>query len=1076
MSGNQSILFSASKQRSHHSNDATNGGIDNSDNESINSDYIPSSNGANNNTSAHASHDHTHSEYSAELGESGNEEDKTIQPYSKDELPPHACAYCGIHHPSSVVKCNTCNRWFCNSKLNNSGSHIITHLVMSRHNTISLHPDSDLGDTTLECYHCGNKNVFILGYVTAKSDTVVIMLCRLPCAQSKDIAFETDKWQSLIENRQLLTWIAQPPNDEEVIRARPITPAQIAKLEAQWRMNRNATIEDVDKPTEEDEVEPILIRYTDAYQYQKSFSPLIDLESEYDKQLKESQALEHISVKWSLSLSNRHLARFALSTFESNGLKVAVGDEMILRHSVSNEPPWECKGYIVRLPNVESEEFVLELAPSKKTPPTHATTGFTAEFVWKGTSYDRMQQSLKRFAMHEDAVSPYIYHTILGHDVAPVEFKVNLPSEFSIRNFAKLNTSQTNAVKSVLQRPLSLIQGPPGTGKTVTSATIVYHLSKITKQKILVCAPSNVAVDHLADKLDALGLSVVRLTAKSREDAESSVTDLALHNVTKRKATGELKKLIKLKEELGELSNEDNRKYLRLTRLTETQLLKKANVVCTTCVGAGDRRLNGFQFPVVLIDESTQSSEPECLIPIVKGARQVVLVGDHQQLGPVILEKKAGDAGLKQSLFERLVVLGHIPIRLEVQYRMNPCLSEFPSNMFYEGSLQNGVTGDDRLINNSFPWPIRDSPMMFWANYGKEEISASGTSYLNRVEAMNCEKLVTRFFKNGIRPSQIGIITPYEGQRAYVVQYMTLNGSLDKEMYAQVEVASVDAFQGREKDFIILSCVRANDQQVIGFLSDPRRLNVALTRAKYGLVVLGNPRALAKNFLWNHLLVHFREKGCLVEGPLDNLQLSSVQLNNPVQNRFKNRQLRNNNADGNAASAASAAASAESSGVSNGLGATDSLKAGGATAGATAATNQQASNFFNFAASNGLPNFPISDFDTSFAPSMASANNGVSVGHAFDNGYASFFQSSWPLLGSGLGGINAAAATASATGTPNTGNAFGAQSENSNVYTSANTFGSSQSERLGEFNAQTSRNGKVRNIDIRNLTNAFSNL
>ncbi|KAI3404907.2 NAM7 [Candida oxycetoniae] len=667
--------------------------------------------------------------------------------------------------------------------------------------------------------------------------------------------------------------------------ARQVTPQQITKLEAQWRLNRAATINDVvdNNITNEEEILPILMRYNDGFQYQRSFGPLVKAEADYDKNLKESQALEHIQVKWALGLNNRHLASFALSTYETTDLKVAVGDEIILRYSGSAMEPWEGRGFILRLPNSHQEEFTLELNPSKQAPPTTLTTDFTAEFVWKGTSYDRMQQAMKDFATNEESVSSYIYHKLLGHNVAPVELDIKMPKHFSHPKLTELNVSQTNAVRSVLQRPLSLIQGPPGTGKTVTSATIIFHLSQLNREKILVCAPSNVAVDHLAEKLNMTGLKVVRLTAKSREDVESSVSHLALHNMVDNSAKGELKKLIKLKREVGELSSDDSQAYIKLLRVCESRILSKADVVCCTCVGAADKRLAQLKFRTVLIDESTQASEPEVLIPIVKGAKQVILVGDHQQLGPVILDRKAADAGLKQSLFERLVFLGHVPIRLEVQYRMHPCLSEFPSNMFYEGSLQNGVTSDDRVVSGAmFPWPVPETPMMFWANYGREELSGSGNSYLNRVEAMNVERIITRLFKDGIKPEQIGVITPYEGQRAYLVQFMSINSTLldKRDEYLEVEITSVDAFQGREKDFIILSCVRANDSQSIGFLSDPRRLNVALTRAKYGLLVLGNPRALCRNKLWNHLLIHFREKGCLVDGPLDNLQMSMVQLNN----------------------------------------------------------------------------------------------------------------------------------------------------------------------------------------------------
>jgi len=254
--------------------------------------------------------------------------------------------------------------------------------------------------------------------------------------------------------------------------------------------------------------------------------------------------------------------------------------------------------------------------------------------------------------------------------------------------------------------------------------------------------------------------------------------------------------------------------------------------------------------------------------------------------------KTAAKAGLTQSMFERLVLIGIRPIRLQVQYRMHPALSEFPSNMFYEGSLQNGVTKMERKLQSlcgfagkeDFPWPVPDKPMFFYSISGMEEISASGTSYLNRTEASYVEKIVTHFFKMGVTPSQIGVITPYDGQKKYVSEYMRRAGCLSSSLYEAIEVASVDAFQGREKDYILVSCVRASDSQGIGFLSDPRRLNVALTRARLGLILLGNPRVLSKNPLWAALLLHFKENDAFVEGPLNNLQPSYMTFARPRRN------------------------------------------------------------------------------------------------------------------------------------------------------------------------------------------------
>ncbi len=411
--------------------------------------------------------------------------------------------------------------------------------------------------------------------------------------------------------------------------------------------------------------------------------------------------------------------------------------------------------------------------------------------------------------------------------------------------------------------------------------------------QVLVTAPSNVAVDQLTEKIAATGLRVVRLASKTRETATSSVDHLCLHVMTPLAAGDEFQKLQRLKNEIGELTERDQKKYRSLQTRTEREILQAADVICCTCVGAGDTtRLKNFRFRQVVIDEATQAVEAEALIPIALGAKQVVFVGDHCQLGPVVMCKAAAKAGLSQSLFERLVLIGVRPIRLQVQYRMHPCLSEFPSNMFYEGSLQNGVTEADRQLltlpgfkgKEDFPWPIPNKPMFFYSITGMEEISSSGTSYLNRTEASYVEKIVTHLLKMGVTPNQIGVITPYDGQKQYVHEYMRRSGSLAASLYEAIEVASVDAFQGREKDFILVSCVRSSESQGIGFLSDPRRLNVALTRSRLGLILLGNPRVLSKNALWAALLLHFKENDTLVEGPLNNLQQSYMTFARPRRN------------------------------------------------------------------------------------------------------------------------------------------------------------------------------------------------
>ncbi|WPK25223.1 hypothetical protein PUMCH_002529 [Australozyma saopauloensis] len=807
-----------------------------------------------------------------------------------DSLAPahtESCAYCGLESSQSVVKCGNCHKWFCNGKGKLGTSHIVIHMIQSKHNSVMLQESSPLGAETLECYNCEVKNVFTLGFVAAKQDLMVVLLCRMPCAHQRDINWATDDWQPLVDDRALLPWVAPFPSPEESANARDVLIDEVRQVEALWKLNKDVSLEEVVKNSEPRKLLPVLLRSQDGAIYHNSYIPLIEAETAAEKASTESQVWDLSSIEWSENSAGAHIAEFVLSPYESKNVHIYEGEEVKLhfRDIRSHDgETWTGQGTLILIPRPHKDRYTFRLKGGESPPQTSSGAGYSIEFLWLGVSHFRMMRAVRSFATNKTSTSAFIYHTILGHEVEPVEFSTPLPKSLSfpaLTGLRPLNASQEAAVSAAIRKPFVLIQGPPGTGKSVTASAIVYHLSKMRQGKILVCAPLNVAVDHITGKLEDLGLSVVRVYSKKLEGFEGSTENSSLHSQAKKLLLRKMKNLLSKQEEGSTLATKDAAELKWKIAEIERKLIKQAQIVCCTCAGAMDVRLQKEVFRCVLIDESTQACEPEIMIPITKGAKQVILIGDHQQLGPVILDKGARKAGLSQSLFERMIALGQIPYRLEVQYRMHPALSEFPSNMFYEGALQNGVISFDReWPGSTFPWPVPSFPMMFWANYGKEEVSSLGLSYLNRVEAMNVEKIISRLFRDGVEPSQIGVITPYEGQRAYLTNFLQLNSLMSdkRSLYEEVEISSVDAFQGREKDFIILSCVRANDDGNIGFLRDTRRLNVAITRARYGLMILGNPRSLSRNKLWRSLLIHYRERGCLVEGPLENLQLSVVPL------------------------------------------------------------------------------------------------------------------------------------------------------------------------------------------------------
>lgn len=471
---------------------------------------------------------------------------------------------------------------------------------------------------------------------------------------------------------------------------------------------------------------------------------------------------------------------------------------------------------------------------------------------------------------------------MLGRNLQTIKININIPRDLTPPNQKQLNTNQINAVKEALSSNFMMIQGPPGTGKTSTSVGIIYNWLKHHKEQVLVCAPSNNAVDQLAIRLDRCGINVVRLCARSREALSTDVDHISLHILIKNYKNRVFEDLSDKVYRGKKLNTNDRRNYTRLYYKISEEILSRADVICVTCSASFDKRLENFLFKRVLIDDVSLATEPETLLPMLCGAQQVILVGDHCQLGPVAFARSAVRAGYNHSMFERLNKLGVKSLMLNVQYRMHPSISEFSNLIFYGNSIIDGVTDLQRKYygTKSF-WPDLTKPNFFYNVIGSEEQSATGKSYLNREEAKTVEIIVTSLLRANIKSIDIGIITPYQGQKTYIASYLHHKGSLGYKKYEDIEIASVDAFQGKEKDFIIISCVRSNSNSSLGFLSDFRRLNVALTRAKYGVIICGNAGLLSGDKLWNILLNFYHDRNAIFEGSLHDLRQSSIQLPPP---------------------------------------------------------------------------------------------------------------------------------------------------------------------------------------------------
>ncbi len=537
--------------------------------------------------------------------------------------------------------------------------------------------------------------------------------------------------------------------------------------------------------------------------------------------------------------------------------------------------------------------------------------GVRLDLFVNDTTFQRMFKALDKIKHPENELQQRKRDILLERTEAASAEKKELET-------VDLNQSQKNAVENALAaEDIYLIQGPPGTGKTVTAVELIAETVE-KGAKVLAAADSNTAVDNLLELLAEKDLNVIRVGHPIRVNKklrEHTLDEVVLEHqdyLEAEKLRDEISDLINRQEsyiypggkyrrglsdqeiknyaekdlehhvrgispevidemaswlELQEKIDKYFKEIERLENKAVEELLDQADVICATNISAGSELLEDIKFDLSVIDEATQATQPAALIPYLK-AEKTVLIGDHKQLPPTVVNQEAAENGLRISLFEKIIEIyqEQLSSLLEIQYRMNREIMGFSSIYFYDNNLKAAESAagqklsdlglkisDDncfteKSLKSEYPLVFLDTKEM-----KAEERSFEGSnSYDNPVESEIVLDILDRALKSELKEDDVAVIAAYKDQVDLINQH---------NKFKDVEIDTVDAFQGREKEMIVFSAVRSNQENNIGFLRDLRRLNVALTRAKRKMIFIGDSSTICQHNAYDNLLKYIKKSG-----------------------------------------------------------------------------------------------------------------------------------------------------------------------------------------------------------------------
>jgi len=782
------------------------------------------------------------------------------------------CLYCYQNNVNYLCLCKECGYYFCNNTFKKN-THIIHHLKQCHHDIISIEPF----ESVLQCNECKEKNIFNLLFF--KQNRKLNILCENCCDD------ENDNYKKIVSNKKINNEIllcpdVPPLSNREDSYSESLINELNKKINSLLRYGINSVIR---------------LNYSNKKKYCQTYRNLIineiqEIENDNLSDDSYPYYLKFIKIddrEFIVEITNIYQQKFQFfprqllyiskkyeEEEEEEEVEVEVEEKICFSGKVFKKE----KDVIYMICN----DLKKNLSDGKYFIKEKQTTG----------SYERMLEGLGYFDSKKTYMSKDIESLIIGSNKEKFSNKneyinesdIPREKELDIQDLVnesiELNENQKNAIMKCFKYKFSLIKGPPGTGKSTVLAALTYHLNQLKKKnhKILICAPSNRAVDNISILLRKIkDLKFVRVLSPEKELYEDIDHTYSLYKLVKEeilknpKDNERIINLMNRREKYGNLNQKTFEEYQKLLSNFENEIIDSSDIVLSTISSSADQRLKKYFFHIVIIDEATQSLEPDNLLPLLHQAEMAILIGDEKQLGPIVLSNEAEISGLDISLFERLSFYyegsNFISI-LNEQYRSHEFLYRFSNEKFYHNQIKTKTKHNlNPKVMNEFPWPNKTIPSLFYHYTNPEEKEIK--SYYNPIEIKYISDIVRMLLKAGINPENIGIITTYNAQKHRLWERFYENKN-----YEKIKIESVDGFQGMEKEYIIISTVRSNEKGFIGFLRSPKRLNVALTRAKKGLILLGNCKCLAqKNGIWRDLILFYLSQHLIVKGFLSNLEI-----------------------------------------------------------------------------------------------------------------------------------------------------------------------------------------------------------